>query len=159
MAELEARLGDSRDLLPAHASVFYNLLSAEGEWTHVHLRELGHSVGLHAVYPRAEHDARFDRVMAWHNPDPGYMFEPVGGLVNVMAEPHFSREHYRSDSNHNWRNGCRHDELRLAASSGCSSVHPELWVDEARTMRQSWRRCWRTSRSGTGSGSPRIGST
>jgi hypothetical protein len=138
MAELEARLGVRATYFLMTQSVFYNLASAEGEWAAVHLRELGHSVGLHAVYPRAEHDVRFDRVMAWHNPDPGYMFDPVGGLVNVMAEPHFSREHYRSDSNHSWRNGCPHAELAAGDFEWLQLlVHPELWAYEGATMRQS----------------------
>jgi hypothetical protein len=138
MAELEARLGVRATYFLMTQSVFYNLASAEGEWAAVHLRELGHSVGLHAVYPRADHDVRFDRVMAWHNPDPGYMFGPVGGLVNVMAEPHFSREQYRSDSNHNWRNGCPHADLAAGAFEWLQLlVHPELWAYEGATMRES----------------------
>src|SRR5437762_2352999 len=69
------------------------------------LREYGHAVGLHAVYPHVELDARFDPVVAWHNPDPEYMSEPVAGAVNVMEPPYFDPDHYRSDSNQHWRHG------------------------------------------------------
>jgi hypothetical protein len=138
MAELEAGLGVRATYFLMTQSVFYNLASPEGEWAIPHLRQLGHSVGLHAVYPRAEHDARFDRAMAWHNPDPGYMFDAVGGLVNVMAEPHFDSDRYRSDSNHNWRNGCPHEELAAGAFTWLQLlIHPELWVYEGATMRAS----------------------
>ena len=43
-------------------SVFYNLSSPEGERALARLRELGHRVGLHAVYPRLDLDERFDPV-------------------------------------------------------------------------------------------------
>ena len=65
-------------------SVFYNLASEEGERALGRLRELGHRIGLHAVHPHVDHDGRFDAVLAWHNPDPDFMREPVDGLVNVM---------------------------------------------------------------------------
>ena len=60
-------------------SVFYNLASHEGERALERLRELGHRVGLHAVYPRVDLDDRFDPVVAWHNPDPEFMRAPVEG--------------------------------------------------------------------------------
>jgi hypothetical protein len=98
---------------------------------------LRHDVDL-SLDAAVELAVRFDRVMAWHNPDPGYMFEPVGSLVNVMAEPHFSKEHYRSDSNHNWRNGCPHEELAAGSFEWLQLlVHPELWAYEGATMRGS----------------------
>ena len=80
-------------------SVFYNLGSSEGERAIARLRELGHRVAHHAVYPQVDLDDRFDRVVAWHNPDPEYMQAPIEGAVNVMEPPFFDPEHYRSDSN------------------------------------------------------------
>ena len=105
-----AQLEHERDVQATYflmtESVFYNLDSQLGRETLDALRDLGHAVGLHAVYPRAPHDERFDAVVAWHNPDPEFMSEPVDGAVNVMQPPWFDPEHYRSDSNRHWRSGC-----------------------------------------------------
>jgi hypothetical protein len=49
-------------------SVFYNLSSHEGERAIARLRELGHRVAHHAVWPDVDLDGRFDPVVAWHNP-------------------------------------------------------------------------------------------
>jgi len=59
LAELEAEAGARATYFLMTESVFYNLASAEGERALPRLRELGHSVGLHAVYPRAGSDERF----------------------------------------------------------------------------------------------------
>ena len=112
MAELEADAGAAATYFLMTGSVFYNLGSHEGERALGRLRELGHRVGLHAVYPRLDLDDRFDPVIAWHNPDPEYMRSPVEGAINVMEEPWFDPETYRSDSNQHWRSGCPHEELR-----------------------------------------------
>ena len=53
MAELEAEAGAQATYFLMTGSVFYNLASHEGERALARLRELGHRVGLHAVYPRA----------------------------------------------------------------------------------------------------------
>ena len=79
MAELEADAGAHATYFLMTERVFYNLDSAEGERALARLRELGHRVGLHAVYPRVDLDERFDPVVAWHNPDPEYMRAPVEG--------------------------------------------------------------------------------
>ncbi len=119
-------------------SVFYNLDSTEGRWALERLRELGHRVGLHAVWPNAELDERFDPVVAWHNPDPPYMSEPVDGVVNVMAPPWFTQGHYRSDSNQHWRSGCPHDELARGEPEWLQLLtHPEIWVYPGGTMRET----------------------
>jgi hypothetical protein len=119
-------------------SVFYNLDSEQGRETARELRSLGHAVGLHAVYPRATHDDRFDAVVAWHNPDPKYVHEPVSGFVNVMQPPWFTKGKYRSDSNQHWREGCPHDELRAGAFEWLQLLtHPEIWVYEGGTMRET----------------------
>jgi hypothetical protein len=119
-------------------SVFYNLDSKQGRETARELRSLGHVVGLHAVYPRATRDDRFDAVVAWHNPDREYVHEPVSGFVNVMQPPWFTQGMYRSDSNQHWREGCPHEELRSGAFEWLQLLtHPEIWVYEGGTMRET----------------------
>ena len=86
MAELEADAGAGATYFLMTGSVFYNLGSEEGERALGRLRELGHRVGLHAVYPRLDLDDRFDPVIAWHNPDPEYMRAPVEGALNVNGD-------------------------------------------------------------------------
>ena len=122
LAETEAELEAAATYFLMTESVFYNLASAEGEHALGRLRELGHRVGLHAVWPRAELDDRFDPVLAWHNPEPSYMSEPVEGAANVMEPRFFSPETYRSDSNQHWRQRLSaRGAGRRRGSSGCSS--------------------------------------
>ncbi|HEY2935069.1 MAG TPA: hypothetical protein VGJ25_00630, partial [Gaiellaceae bacterium] len=110
----------------------------EGEGALERLRALGHRVGLHAVYPRLELDERFDSVIAWHNPDPEYMKEPVEGAVNVMQAPWFDPATYRSDSNQHWRSGCPHQELASGAFPWLQLLtHPEIWAFPGGTMRET----------------------
>ena len=119
-------------------SVFYNLDSSEGERAIARLRELGHRVAHHAVYPQVDLDDRFDRVVAWHNPDPEYMKAPIEGAVNVMEPPFFDPEHYRSDSNQAWRHGCPHEELAAGGFEWLQLLtHPEIWAFDGGTMRES----------------------
>lgn len=140
MAELEAEHGVRTTYLLMTESVFYNLASSEGVAAIARLRELGHAVGLHAVYPKVELDERFDAVVSWHNPDPATMSEPVEGAINVYAEPYFSPQTYRSDSNQRWRAGCPHEELRAGAFPWLQVlVHPEIWVYPGATMGQTMR--------------------
>jgi hypothetical protein len=135
MAELEADAGAAATYFLMTESVFYNLASEEGERALARLRELGHRIGLHAVYPRARLDERFEPVVAWHNPDPDYMSSPVEGAINVMEEPWFSPATYRSDSNQHWRSGCPHDELRTGAFPWLQLLtHPEIWAYPGETM-------------------------
>jgi hypothetical protein len=61
MAELEAEAGAVATYFLMTRSVFYNLASAEGERAVARLRELGHRVGHHAVYPHIDLDKRFER--------------------------------------------------------------------------------------------------
>ena len=140
MAELEAEAGAHATYFLMTGSVFYNLSSHEGERALERLRELGHRVGLHAVYPRLDLDERFDRVVAWHNPDPEYMRAPVEGAINVMEEPWFDPETYRSDSNQHWRSGCPHEELRAGAFPWLQLLtHPEIWVYPGTRMGETMR--------------------
>jgi hypothetical protein len=140
MAELEAQERATATYFLMTESVFYNLASKEGIVAIERLRKLGHRIGHHAVYPNVQLDARFEPVVAWHNPDPKYMSAPVAGAVNVMAEPWFSPPTYRSDSNQRWRSGCPHDELRAGAFPWLQLlVHPEIWVYEGATMGQTMR--------------------
>ncbi len=136
MAELESEAGATATYFLMTQSVFYNLASPVGSRTLNRLRELGHRVGLHAVWPRIDLDERFDPVLAWHNPEPEFMREPVDGAVNVM-EPRFSAN-YRSDSNQNWRHGCPHEALAARELPWLQLlVHPEIWVYPGETMRES----------------------
>jgi hypothetical protein len=136
MAELEAEEGAAATYFLMPQSIFYNLASPVGERALERLRELGHRVGLHALWPHAELDERFDPVVAWHNPDPPYMREPVDRAVNVMEERFSAR--YRSDSNQRWRSGCPHEELRAGSFDWLQLLtHPEIWVYPGTTMRET----------------------
>ena len=138
LAELEAELGARATYFLMTESVFYNLASPEGVDTVARLRELGHAVGLHAVYPSAAFDERFDPVLSWHNPDPKVMREPVAIGANAYAEPWFDRARYRSDSNQHWRSGCPHDELRAGSFEWLQLLtHPEIWVYPGDSMRET----------------------
>jgi hypothetical protein len=138
LAELEADAGAHATYFLMTESVFYNLESHEGRAALDRLRELGHRVGLHAVWPRADLDSRFDPVVAWHNPDPEFMSKPLETAVNVMAPPWFSPETYRSDSNQHWRNGCPHEALAEGRFPWLQLLtHPEIWVYSGETMRET----------------------
>jgi len=138
LAELEAGARARSTYFLMTESVFYNLDSREGRETLERLRGLGHRVGLHAVWPRAELDERFEPVVAWHNPDPEYMRAPIAGAANVMEERFFSSGRYRSDSNQRWRSGCPHEELRRTAFEWLHLLtHPEIWVYPGPTMRET----------------------
>lgn len=140
MAELEAQEGAVATYFLMTESVFYNLASKEGVATIERLRELGQRVGLHAVYPEATLDERFDPVVAWHNPDPEYMSTPVVGAINVMQPPWFDPASYRSDSNQRWRSGCPHEELRAGAFDWLQLLtHPEIWVYPGSRMGETMR--------------------
>ena len=138
MAELEAARGVSATYFLMTRSVFYNLASHEGEAALRRLRELGHRVGLHAVYPHVDFDERFDPVLAWHNPDPEFMNAPVDGLVNVMSPPWFDVVHYRSDSNQHWRSGDPTSALAAREFEWLQLLtHPEIWAFDGTTMRET----------------------
>jgi len=138
LAGLEAEAGAQATYFLMTQSVFYNLASAEGEHALERLRELGHRVGLHAVYPQLELDDRFDPVVAWHNPDPEFMGEPLDGAVNVMQPEYFDPEHYRSDSNQHWRRGCPHGELAGSSFEWLQLLtHPAIWAYPGETMRET----------------------
>ncbi len=138
LAGLEAEAGAQATYFVMTQSVFYNLASSEGEHALGRLRELGHRVGLHAVYPRLELDDRFDPVVAWHNPDPEFMREPLDGAVNVMQPEYFDPDHYRSDSNQHWRSGCPHEELAGGGFEWLQLLtHPEIWAYPGETMQET----------------------
>jgi hypothetical protein len=138
MAELEADLGIGATYFLMTRSEFYNLDAASGEAALERLRSLGHRIGLHAVYPDANLDGRFDSVVAWHTPEPEYMTLPIDGAVNVMQPGFFDSEHYRSDSNRHWRHGCPHEQIGRGEFEWLQLlVHPELWVYPGETMREA----------------------
>ena len=136
VAELEADAGAAATYFLMTRSEFYNLDADSGLATVERLRELGHRVGLHAVWPHVDRDERFDPVLAWHNPDPEYMRAPVEGFVNVMEAPW--ADVYRSDSNQHWRQGCPHEELAAGAFERLQLLtHPEIWAYPGETMRET----------------------
>ena len=138
LAELEAELEAQATYFLMTESVFYNLASRAGERALERLRGLGHRVGLHGVYPRAELDGRFDRVVSWHNPDAEFMTAALDGAVNVMEPRFFAPERYRSDSNQHWREGCPHEALARGEFEWLQLlVHPEIWVYPGATMRET----------------------
>jgi hypothetical protein len=136
VAELEAAAGATATYFLMTGSEFYNLGSPSGEAAIQRLRELGHCIGLHAVWPHADRDDRFDPVVAWHNPDSEYMRASVDGLVNVMEPPW--ADIYRSDSNQHWRQGCPHEALAAGSFERLQLLtHPEIWAYPGRTMRET----------------------
>ena len=138
VAEVEANEGAWSTWFLMTRSIFYNLASDEGERAIARLRELGHRVAHHAVYPHVDLDERFDAVVAWHNPDPEYMRAPIDGAVNVMDAPFFDPDHYRSDSNQHWRHGCPHEMLARGEFEWLQLLtHPEIWAFGGATMRES----------------------
>ncbi len=138
LAGVEAEEGAAATYFLMRESVFYNLDSEEGRWAIEQLRARGHRVGLHAVWPNAGLDDRFDPVIAWHNPDPPYMSAPIDGAVNVMQPPWFAQGHYRSDSNQHWRSGCPHEELARSEFEWLQLLtHPEIWVYPGGSMRET----------------------
>jgi hypothetical protein len=138
MAELEAQKGIVATYFLMTQSEFYNLDAPSGVHAIARLRELGHRIALHAVYPDATVDNRFDPVLAWHVPDPEYMTKPVDGAVNVMQPGYFDPGNYRSDSNQHWRSGCPHDDLAGGAFEWLQLlVHPEIWVYPGANMRET----------------------
>ena len=135
MAEVEAAAGASSTWFMMTRSVFYNLASKEGVRALTRLHQLGGRVAHHAVWPDVDLDPRFERVVAWHNPDPEYMTAPIEGALNVMSPPWFEPEHYRSDSNAQWRHGCPHERLAKGGFEWLQLLtHPEIWVYDGATM-------------------------
>jgi hypothetical protein len=140
LAELEAGAGASSTWFLMTRSVFYNLDSPAGERAVARLRELGHRVAHHAVWPHVDLDDRFEPLVAWHNPDPEYMTAPIDGATNVMSPPWFDPAHYRSDSNQRWRHGCPHEGLARGEFDWLQLlIHPEIWVYEGATMGETMR--------------------
>jgi hypothetical protein len=143
MAEVEAEAGAWSTWFLMTRSVFYNLASAEGERTIERLRELGGRIAHHAVWPNVDLDERFDPVVAWHNPDADYHATPIDGATNAMSAPWFDPAHFRSDSNHQWgfrelAHDCPHAALARGEVEWLHlNVHPEIWVYEGTTMRET----------------------
>jgi hypothetical protein len=140
LAAVEAEAGAWSTWFLMTRSVFYNLASSEGERALARLRELGGRIAHHAVWPHVDLDERFEPVVAWHNPEPEYMKEPIPGAANVMTAPWFDPDHYRSDSNQQWRHGCPHESLARGEPDWLQLlVHPEIWVYDGDTMGESMR--------------------
>jgi hypothetical protein len=143
MAEVEAEAEVWSTWCLMTRSVFYNLASKDGEQALARLRELGGRIAHHAVWPHVDLDDRFEPTVAWHNPDRKYRAMPIEGAVNVMSAPWLDKAHFRSDSNQNWshddRTGrCPHAELERGELDWLHLlVHPEIWVYEGATMRET----------------------
>ncbi len=136
MARFEAERGVSATYFLMTEGEFYNLDSASGVGALRTLRELGHRIGLHAVWPKVSLDERFDPVFSWHNPDRRFMQRPVDSATNVMYAPF--GDWYRSDSNQYWRHGCPHMQLAVSEFERLQLlVHPEIWVYPGDTMRET----------------------
>jgi hypothetical protein len=140
VAEVEAEAGAWSTWFLMTRSVFYNLGSSEGEGALARLQQLGGRVAHHAVWPHVDLDERFEPVVAWHNPDPGYMTAPIEGAANVMAAPWFGPDHYRSDSNQHWRHGCPHEQLAGGEFEWLQLLtHPEIWAYDGARMGETMR--------------------
>ena len=142
MAEVEAEARTASTWFLMTRSFFYNLASPAGERAIARLRELGGRIAHHAVWPQLDLDAPFgfEPVVAWHNPEPEYMTEPIGGATNVMAPPWFESVNYRSDSNQHWRHGCPHEALAHGDFEWLQLlIHPEIWVYDGETMGETMR--------------------
>jgi hypothetical protein len=138
MAELEAEHDVFATYFLMTRSDFYNLDARSGVTAIARLRELGHRIALHGVYPDASLDDRFEPVVAWHTPEPEYMRLPIAGAVNAMQEGYFDPACYRSDSNRHWRSGCPREELAAGSFDWLQLlVHPEIWVYDGATMRET----------------------
>jgi len=136
LASFETERGVSATYFLMTEGEFYNLDSARGVSALQTLRELGHGVGLHAVWPKVALDDRFDPVFSWHNPDRHFMQETVDSAVNAMHSPF--GDWYRSDSNQYWRHGCPHEQLARGEFERLQLlVHPEIWVYPGATMRET----------------------
>jgi hypothetical protein len=135
LAEIENEAGVSSTWFLMTRSAFYNLDSEPSAAAVERLRTLGGRIAHHAVWPHLDLDARFEHVVAWHNPEPDYMQAPIAGASNVMSAPWFTPTHYRSDSNQSWRGECPHDALARGAYDWLQLlVHPEIWAYDGATM-------------------------
>jgi hypothetical protein len=138
MAEVEAEESIRSTFFLMTRSSFYNLDSPEGVQAFAQLRKLGHRVGHHALHPQVDLDKRFDRVVAWHNPEPAFMGTEIPDAVNVMCPPFFDRAHYRSDSNQDWRGAHPQERLERGDYEWLQLlIHPEIWVYPGETMRET----------------------
>ena len=55
-----------------------------------------------------------------------------------MQTGYFDPDHYRSDSNQHWRNGCPHEELAAGSFEWLQLLtHPEIWAYPGATMRET----------------------
>jgi hypothetical protein len=143
MAQVELEAGVSSTWFLMTRSVFYNLDSPEGEAGVDALRSLGGRIAHHAVWPNVDLDERFESLVAWHNPETEYLTRPLDAATNVMTMPWSDPDHFRTDSNHNWRyrgreSHCPHAELAQGSFDWLHLlIHPEIWVYEGATMRET----------------------
>ena len=140
LAEVEAAAGAWSTWFLMTRSVFYNLDSAEGEAAIARLRELGGRIAQHAVWPTLDLDERFEPVVAWHNPDPEYMSQPVAGARQrddralVRPRPLPLRLEPALAARVPARAARRGEFAWLQLL-----VHPEIWVYDGATMGETMR--------------------
>ncbi len=122
LAEVEAEAGAWSTWFLMTRSVFYNLDSPAGERAIARLRELGGRIAHHAVWPEVDLDERFERVIAWHNPDPEYMTAPIEGRRERDGRrPGSTRSTTARTRTSTGATGARTMSSRAASSSGSSS--------------------------------------
>ena len=123
--------------------------------------QLGHRVGLHAVYPnaRARRALRPGRRLA--QPRPGvHDARRSRARSTSWSEPYFDPATYRSDSNQRWRSGDPHEELRAGAFPWLQLLtHPEIWAYPGETMGETMRAMLEAEKERRLDSSPRTGST
>jgi hypothetical protein len=136
MAELEAEAGAGATYFLMTRSEFYNLDSESGRAAIARLRELGHRVGLHAVWPDIDHDDRFDPVLAWHNPTPSTCaIRSMGSSTSWSRRGRTCTAPTRTSTG---GRGCPHEELAAGSFERLQLLtHPEIWAYPGATMRET----------------------
>ena len=62
----------------------------------------------------------------------------IPGAANVMRPPFFDQDHYRSDSNQDWRGASPQQRLARGDYEWLQLlIHPEIWVYPGKTMRET----------------------
>ena len=142
MAELEHDAGATATYFLMTESVFYNLDSSEGVAAIERLRELGHRVAQHAVYPNAPagRALRSRRRLA----QPGSRVH--AGAASRRADQRDAGSVVRSrpptapTRTSTGAPGCPHDDLRAGAFPWLQLLtHPEIWAFAGETMGQTMR--------------------
>ena len=166
MAELETEIGVKTSYFFQLTSKFYNLFEEEIRERVVHIRELGHEVGLHfdqSIYKvnssaELELKLKFERdvfeelteskisTFTLHNPtlNNAHKIDSlyVVGLFNASHEKFVKNFTYCSDSNGLWKYRNAMEVLRDPSSQNVYLLtHPEWWQEDELLPRQRVSRC------------------